>query len=516
MYTKDWTSKWAVYAPHKTALKEHDTGRSLTYAALNKAANYLAMELVQELGIQKGDRVMVLAEHSLEYVTLFAAAQKAGFILVPINYRLAPSEIDYLVANSKPAMLLFEEQFCDKKEQLTNIPAQAIVWTMEKLASFCTLCQDREPVADFHPVEIGEEDPIFILYTSGTTGFPKGALYTHKMLFWNSINTGLSIEISPNDSTITCMPPFHTGGWNVLLTPFLHRGATVGLLKKFNADRILQLLDSEKADLFMGVPTMLKMMMDAASFASVNLSSLRYFIVGGEALPLDVIRSWDHKGIKIRQGFGLTEVGPNLFSLHQDDAIRKIGSIGRPNFYVEIKLVNEEGQEVGPNENGELCLRGPMATPGYWQDPAATAKAIVDGWFHTGDILRRDNEGYLYVMDRIKNMYISGGENVYPAEVERFLLTYPGISEAAVIGVPDPKWGESGKAFIVSKDPHFSADMLLAYCLKHLAKFKVPKYIEVLPELPKNATGKIDKKALKGDGRREIGDGSGLALEKQH
>ncbi len=503
MYSKDWISKWAVYSPHKTALKEHDTGRSLSYGALNKAANYLAMELMQVLGLQKGNRIMVLAEHSLEYVTLFSAAQKAGFILVPVNYRLAPSEIDYLAGNCEPRMLIVEEQFRSKAEQLNNIPQEAILWSMEKLESFCTLCQDRAPVADFNPVEIAEDDPLFILYTSGTTGFPKGALYTHKMLLWNSLNTTLSLEITPNDITITCMPPFHTGGWNVLLTPFLHRGATVGLLKKFNADRILQLLDSEQADVFMGVPTMLKMMMESEAFAAADLGSLRYFIVGGEALPLEVIRSWDRKGIKIRQGFGLTEVGPNLFSLHQDDAMEKIGSIGRPNFYVDIKLVDEEGKEVGVNQTGELCLRGPVVTPGYWRDPVATAKAIEEGWFRTGDILRQDAEGYLYVMDRIKNMYISGGENVYPAEVERFLLTYQGVSEVAVIGVPDAKWGESGKAFIVSQDPDFNIDDLLTYCYQHLAKFKVPKYFELLPELPKNDTGKIDKKVLKGDGNQD-------------
>jgi fatty-acyl-CoA synthase len=293
------------------------------------------------------------------------------------------------------------------------------------------------------------------------------------------------------------MPPFHTGGWNVLLTPFLHRGATVGLLKKFQPERLLALLDQEQADIFMGVPTMLKMMMESPAFAAADLSSLRYFIVGGEALPLEVIRAWDCKGIKIRQGFGLTEVGPNLFSLHQDDAMRKIGSIGRSNFYVETKLIDEQGQEVGPDEVGELCLRGPMTTPGYWRDPEATAKAMPDGWFRTGDLLRRDAEGYFFVMDRIKNMYISGGENVYPAEIERFLLTFPGVSEVAVIGVPDERWGEVGKAFIVTKGLDISCEALQAYCAGNLTRFKVPKYLELVPELPKNDTGKINKKALK-------------------
>ncbi|MCC3155412.1 long-chain fatty acid--CoA ligase [Hymenobacter sp. BT770] len=498
MYTKDWAAKWALYSPQKVALRELDTDRALTYVELNQAANYLATELTQHHGLRKGDRVMVLAEHSLEYVVLFVAAQKTGLILVPINYRLAVAEIDYLVHNCQPALLIYEEQFQDKVIQLQALaaPTAPPVWPLQTLVDICQRGLDAEPVA-FVAAELDEDDAVFILYTSGTTGFPKGALYTHRMLLWNSINTSQSLEITPDDVTINCMPPFHTGGWNVLLTPFLHRGATVGLLKKFQPERLLALLDQEQADIFMGVPTMLKMMMESPAFAAADLGSLRYFIVGGEALPLEVIRAWDRKGIKIRQGFGLTEVGPNLFSLHQDDSMRKIGSIGRSNFYVETKLIDEQGQEVGPDEVGELCLRGPMTTPGYWRDPEATAKAMPDGWFRTGDLLRRDAEGYFFVMDRIKNMYISGGENVYPAEIERFLLTFPGVSEVAVIGVPDERWGEVGKAFIVTKGLDISCEALQAYCAGNLARFKVPKYLELVPELPKNDTGKINKKALK-------------------
>ena len=499
MYTKDWAAKWALYSPQKVALKELDTGRTLTYAELNQAANFLAAELTLRHGLRKGDRVMAMAEHCLEYVVLFSAAQKTGLVLVPINYRLAAAEIDYLVANCQPSLLIYEAQFQDKALPLPALaaPTAPKVWPLQTLADICQRGLEASEPVPFAAAELDEDDPVFILYTSGTTGFPKGALYTHRMLLWNSLNTSLSLEITPDDVTINCMPPFHTGGWNVLLTPFLHRGATVGLLRKFQPEHLLALLDQERADIFMGVPTMLKMMMESPAFAAADLGSLRYFIVGGEALPLEVIRAWDRKGIKIRQGFGLTEVGPNLFSLHQNDAMRKIGSIGRSNFYVETKLIDEQGQEVGPNEVGELCLRGPMTTPGYWRDPEATAKALPDGWFRTGDLLRCDEEGYFFVMDRIKNMYISGGENVYPAEIERFLLTFPGVSEVAVIGVPDERWGEVGKAFIVTKGLDISCDALRAYCAGNLARFKVPKYLELVAELPKNDTGKINKKALK-------------------
>ncbi len=307
----------------------------------------------------------------------------------------------------------------------------------------------------------------------------------------------MSLIVNAKSRTVNCMPFFHTGGWNVLTTPFLHHGGYTCLVKKFDAATILQLLETEQPTIFMGVPTMLKMIADEPAFANADFSSLLYIIVGGEPMPIPLIETWHAKGVAIRQGYGMTEVGPNLTSLHQDDAIRKKGSIGFPNFYVEIKIVDETGKPVATNEAGELLLRGPMVTPGYWRNEAATAKAIEDGWFHTGDMLRQDAEGYLYVVDRIKNMFISGGENVYPAEVERVIVSHPQLSEAAVIGVPDDRWGEAGKAFVVRKPTaQLSEQEVIDFCKSKLAKFKVPKHIAFLEALPKNDTGKIDKKAL--------------------
>jgi len=270
------------------------------------------------------------------------------------------------------------------------------------------------------------------------------------------------------------------------------------MMKKFDPALVLQLLQEEAATLFMGVPTMLKMIADDPAFAKANFPDLYYIIVGGEPMPIPLIERWDEKGVAIRQGYGMTEVGPNLTSLHQDDAIRKKGSIGRPNFYVQTRIVDDKGEETPVNTAGELLLKGPMVTPGYWRNDAATAKAIVDGWFHTGDMVKADEGGYLFVVDRIKNMYISGGENVYPAEVERVLLSHEAVSEAAVIGVPDEKWGESGRAFVVLHPGRgLSPQDLQAYCKAHLAKFKVPRDVLFLQELPKNDTGKIDRNALK-------------------
>ncbi|RMH88702.1 MAG: long-chain-fatty-acid--CoA ligase [Calditrichaeota bacterium] len=495
MYRLDWSSRWATYAPHKVAIKEHETGRTLTYRQLNNAAGHVARRLTTELGLKKGDRVAILSENRLEHFILFAMAQKTGLILVPLNFRLAPRELDFLLTDSGAALLIAEEAFSDTLAQVPTakrIPQAG----METLAEWWPPLSEQE--ADFPTDEtVSEDDPVFILYTSGTTGFPKGALYTHKMLFWNSVNTALRLDLTSGDRTITCLPLFHTGGWNVLSTPFLHRGAYFCLTRKFEPELILQLLEAEQATIFMGVPTMLKMMAASPRFESANLSSVRYFIVGGEAMPLPLIEQWHGKGVPIRQGYGLTEVGPNLTSLHQDDAVRKMGSIGLPNFYVDIRIVDDAGRDVPRGDVGELLLKGPMVTPGYWNNPEATAEALAGGWFHTGDLVRQDEEGYLFVVDRKKNMYISGGENVYPAEVEKFLFTHPEIADVAVIGVPDEKWGEVGKAYIVRKPgSRLTAEAVWEFCRGQLAKYKIPKHIEFVETLPKGDTGKIDRRAL--------------------
>lgn len=494
----DWAAKWAVYQPEHLALKAADSGEELTYAALNRLGNRIAHRFATEYGLEQGDRIAVLAESSLEYLLLFVAAQKMGYILVPLNYRLTSSELDYLLEVTEPQMFIWEDSFAEKAldcNRLSDCPSHIT------MADFRHYCDKRSsfPEDEQNPgVELSSDAPIFILFTSGTTGFPKGAIYTHKMLFWNSINTSLSLLVNTDSRTVNCMPPFHTGGWNVLTTPFLHHGGYTCLLRKFEAELVLQLLASERATIFMGVPTMLKMIADLPAFAEIELPHLQYIIVGGEPMPVPLIEKWHRKGIPIRQGYGMTEVGPNLTSLHQDDAIRKKGSIGRPNFYVETKIVDEHHQSVPTGTAGELLLRGPMVTPGYWRQKEATQKAIRDGWFYTGDRVRMDEEGYLYVEDRIKNMFISGGENVYPAEVERVILQHENVNEVVVVGVPDKKWGEVGYALVVyKKEEGAHLEELTAFCQERLARFKVPKHFCAVDTLPKNDTGKIDRKSLR-------------------
>lgn len=490
----DWLAKWANYTPNRLFLREHHTQMEWSYSEFDLRANSLANFFIDELKLSKGDRVAVYSKNKVEYVLLLFACIKSGAILVPLNFRLTSHELDILICDAEPKLFIYEREYkaeVEKLEMLSRIPLKK---TIEEITPFLLQAATNNfQLSTLH----NQEDPVMILYTAGTTGLSKGAIINHRMLQWNSINTALRLDLTSQDHTQSFAPFFHTGGWNVLFTPFVHHGASHTLLQKFDPELILDLMEKEKTTILFGVPTMLQMMSDSQKFKTADLSSVRYAIVGGAPMPIPLINTWHEKGIFIRQGYGLTEVGPNVFSLHQDDAIRKKGSIGFPNFYFDVKVVDDSKRELGTNEVGELWLKSPVVTPGYWRKPEETAKSITDGWFHTGDMVRKDDEGYFYVVDRKKNMFISGGENVYPAEVERFLLTNPAIKEAAIIGVQDEKWGEVGSAFItLNENEKFAEADAAKYCAGNLAKYKIPKYFSVVTEIPKNEAGKTDRKKL--------------------
>jgi fatty-acyl-CoA synthase len=476
-------------------LREHQRDIQWSYADFNLRTNSLAAYLINQYKIKKGDRIAIYSKNKSEHVILFLACIKIGAILVPLNFRLTPRELDILINDAEPSIFYFDKEFLGHISKLSAVNKIPNVLALEEVEKFLV---EENIQTDCSPNELfSQETPVMILYTAGTTGLSKGVIINHKMLFWNSVNTGLRLDLTSKDHTQSFAPFFHTGGWNVLFTPFLHHGASHTLLTHFDADMILKLMEEEKATILFGVPTMLQMMADSPLFEKVDLSSVRYAIVGGAPMPIPLINFWHKKGIFIRQGYGLTEVGPNCFSLHQDDAIRKKGSIGFPNFYIEAKIMKDEKTECGIDEVGELWLRSTVVTPGYWRKEKETAKSITDGWFHTGDLVKKDSEGYYFVVDRKKNMYISGGENVYPAEIESFLYTNDKIKEVAVIGVPDEKWGEVGKAFIVIKDgTNLTVEEVLNFCFGNLAKYKIPKDVIFLDELPKNDAGKIDKRKL--------------------
>ena len=494
-FQTDWLAKWSTYSPNRMFLREHQRDMQWSYSDFNLRTNSLASYLVDQYKIKKGDRIAIYSKNKSEHVILFLACIKIGALLVPLNFRLMPRELDILINDADPKLFFYDEEFTDHIPKLSSVNKIEVVNKLSEISKFLL---ENNIKSNFTSKEtFTEDDPVMILYTAGTTGLSKGVIITHKMLFWNSINTGLRLDLHSSDHTQSFAPFFHTGGWNVLFTPFLHHGASHTLLTQFDADLILQLMEKEKATILFGVPTMLQMMADSPYFNKVDLSSVRYAIVGGAPMPIPLINTWHNKGVFIRQGFGLTEVGPNCFSLHQDDAIRKKGSIGFSNFYIDAKIVKEDKTECAADEVGELWLKSPVVTLGYWRNENATKETITEGWFHTGDLVKQDKDGYFYVVDRKKNMYISGGENVFPAEIESYLYTNEKIKEVAVIGVEDEKWGEVGKAYIVLKDNQTLNEIeIKEFCLGNLAKYKIPKYVEFLSELPKSEAGKIDKKKL--------------------
>ncbi len=493
--TTDWCEKWAQYSPNKLFLREHSSGLEWTYSDFNRRAEALAEYLTTELGLTKGDRIGIYSKNRAEFILLYVACVKTGTIIVPLNFRLTPRELDTLIGDAGPALFLYEECFSEEVKKLSTLDNVPQKMEVESLRHF--LSGKASEISSIRDTGIQFDDTVMILYTAGTTGLSKGVMITHRQIFWNAVNTVLRLNLTENDHTQSYAPFFHTGGWNVLFTPFLFVGGSHTLLNSFDSDLILELMEKEKTTLLFGVPTMLQMMSDSPKFATTDLSSVRFAIVGGAPMPIPLINIWHEKGIAIRQGFGLTEVGPNCFSLHQDDAIRKKGSIGYPNFYIEAKIVDDDGNELPPDTPGELWLKSPVVTAGYWKKPKETAEAITDGWFHTGDILIKDSDGYFFVVDRKKNMYISGGENVYPSEIEKYLYQHPAVKECAVIGVPDERWGETGKAFVVLNTDHiFTVEEIIQYCREGLAKYKIPKSVVLLDTLPKNEAGKINRQEL--------------------
>jgi fatty-acyl-CoA synthase len=498
-YEQDWLKQWALYAPSSVAFEDGETGRTLSYGEAYELSLRMSASLQRNYQISFGDRVAVLAQNELEYLVLFFALQRLGAILVPLNFRLTPRELSHCLEDSEPKLVLYGREYATIIEQCTGLVGVNRIPFLGQ-NGFCDRLSEESALVEGISSTVDDVNAVMIIYTSGTTGAPKGAVMTHQMIFWNSINTTLRLNISQSDSAVIFLPLFHTGGWNVLTLPFVHRGAKTILVKKFDGEKVLRLTADKKCTLLFGVPTTLDLMSRSEYFSRSDLSSVRYAIVGGEPMPIELIRKWAEKGVAVRQGYGLTEFGPNVFSLSEADAIRKIGSIGQPNFYIQAKVVDDHGDSILDGKVGELWLKGPMTMKEYWRNEKATQQTIRNEWLATGDLVRCDSEGYYYVVGRKKDMYISGGENVYPTEIEQVLLSIPGMREAAVVGVADSKWGEVGKAYLVRENSEkgqcLTYETVYQVCLKNLAKFKIPKYFEFISELPKGDSGKILKKNL--------------------
>lgn len=496
-YELDWLKRWNMYDPSRSALYDWSQQKDISYQSLYTQSVNLALLLKENFQVGFSDRVVVLSRNHWQWLPLFFALQRLGAIMVPANFRLSSRELEFVIENADPKLIIAHSEFLPALNEIPDITKLSLlIWDQSPLLAEIQKQDCVSQTLEFDP-QITPQTPVMMLYTSGTTGRPKGALIHHEMIFFNSINTSLRLDLRENDSHVSFLPFFHTGGWNVLLTPSLHKGARSIICERFDPDQVLEIIERERVSILFGVPTMMDMMARSKRFEDSDLSSLRFAVVGGEPMPIPLIELWQSRGVPIRQGYGLTEFGPNVFSLSERDSIRKKGSIGLPNFYIEARVVNEAGQDIGPHEVGELWLKGPSATKGYWQNESGTRDLFHQDWLKTGDLVRQDEEGFYFVVGRSKDMFISGGENVYPPEVEQALREHPEVQDVAVIGVSDEQWGEVGKAFIVSKTglPIESED-LKSFCLQRLAKFKIPKHFIFIDDLPKGDSGKILKRNL--------------------
>jgi fatty-acyl-CoA synthase len=500
--TADILGERARLTPDSVALIYVPNGQSFTYAELDRRARICARIWMEQCGLSPGDRIGILSENRVEYLDAFWAAGKSGVILVPLGTRSTARELAQIVRNSGMRRLMYSARFegvVHELRQLATIDGYIRLDPGSAYPSDLDYADCVEHVSwDALPrVPISPEDVYCLLYTSGTTGTPKGVMIPHRQIAWNAYNSVISWQLRDTDSVQIFTPLYHAGGLAALLAPLFAIGGCVLLHDGFDPSEILRTFAKHKCSILFGVPTTFRMLMDAPEFAATDFSHARWCISGGAPLPAHIISAFQRRGVVFKQGYGLTEVGVNCFAMTADDSVRKAGSIGKPLMFTEAKIVGESGGEVPDGETGELCFRGLHVCRGYWNNEEATAKALdAGGWFHTGDLARRDPEGFFYIAGRLKDMIISGGVNVYPAEIERELLLHPAVADVAVAGVADEKWGEVPVAFVVL-NAGADQEELLAFLASRLNKIKLPKQFHFLDALPRNAYGKVLKNELR-------------------
>ena len=478
-----WLRDRALITPDRVAIDFQDA--RLTYGELQAWADRVASQLAAA-GIGRGDRVASLSGNHPAHVALLFACANLGTALQPLSWRLAPVELRYQLDDAAPALLVIADEHRELAEAADG-PVPRV--------GFGEL--DRS--GDVPSADVGDDDPLFLIYTSGTTGKPKGAVLTHANSFWTNLAFDRTCPIGDRDVVLQVLPQHHIGGWNVQALLAWWAGATVVLEPSYDPSRALHLIEEKGVTTMMGVPATYLFMAEDASFAWTDLSSLRLAVVGGAPMPESLLETWRRRGVEIVQGYGLTEAAPNVLCLPPEDASRKLGYAGKPYPHVDVALRDLETTELlaGP-ATGELLVRGPNVFAGYWRNPEATAAAFADGWLLTGDIAERDAEGYYRIAGRVKELVISGGENIYPAEIEDVLHAHPAIAEAAVIGVPDERWGEVCVAYVAVRTGLEVSDAeLVEWCRGRLARFKVPRAVRFVDSLPRSGMGKVLKQELR-------------------
>jgi len=505
----DIAAKRAALTPDKVALHEVAGGARLTYRELDARACRFA-EALRDRGVAAGDRIAILTHNAASFFEILFACGKARIVLVPLNWRQTVSELAPLLDDSGPRMLLHDTG--------NAALAQALAAARPGLPLVPVLAEEESPTAGSYQalrdaaVERHDWDPVwpadglwYMLYTSGTTGRPKAVMQTFGMAHANFVNLTSAIDLTAHDITPNYLPLFHTAGINLHTLPTLIAGGSVKVLPGFDADRFFDLIEAGELTALLAVPAIYQALAVHERFAAADLSKVRSWSSGGAPLPHSLIDLYASRGVTICQGYGMTETGPTTFLLRPEETAGKRGAVGRPLLMTESRIVGPDGRDVPAGESGELLIRGANVTPGYWNRPDATAEALdADGWLHTGDVARADADGYVTIVDRIKDMYISGGENVYPVEVEHVLHGHPDILEAAVVGLPDSRWGEVGRAYLIPRaGRRIDEAEVKAYCRERLAAYKVPKSIAVVDDLPRTPAGKVRKHVLRADAVQE-------------
>ncbi len=499
--------KRAELHPSKTAVIFE--GEHVSYKQLNDGANRCA-HMMQSRGLKKGDRVAVLLLNCVEFLEAYFAAAKLGLIFAPLNWRLVPRELQYQLSDCGVGLLLFHDQFTGNVDQI-----RSQVKVKEDKFIYLKIDQSGQPekpdwADDYRELVKGQstsepvpdepvmmDDPLAIMYTSGTTGNPKGAVLSHEQTYFKNQQIAIYMGATPDDVIVAQMPLFHSGGLFIVATPALNAGMTMIMRRGFNPDEFAEDIQTYKGTVVFALTTMWKLILATGKLDKIDASSVRCVFGGGERTPPNLSEELSKRGLYMQQGFGQTE-NSAMMLLPKEDIFRKMGSVGKPGFFTEVWIADINGNRLAQNEIGEIVAKGPTVMSGYWNMPQATQDAIVDGVLHTGDLGYMDDEGFFYIVDREKDMYRSGGENVYPAEVEKILLGHLEIANVAIIGVPDDKWGETGMAFILPKPGQkISEEEVLEFLKDKVSRFKYPRHIRIVEELPMTSTMKVKKSELR-------------------
>jgi fatty-acyl-CoA synthase len=501
--TYDWIAHYASTRGDSVAMEDLASGRIFTYAEFNHRIGRVADGLRRRFGVVRGDRVAVLAHNSSDLFELQFACARIGAVFAPMNWRLTTPELRFIVGDCEPVVMFYDPEFgdaalelsaaCGVRHQCGREPADS---AYERL-----IAEAADGVA---PEPLTHDDVATILYTSGTTGHPKGAIITHGMRFWQTVNLAGPCRITADSTCLVVLPQFHVGGLDVFANPVFHYGGKAVVERAYDPALTLRLFTDRKANIthFIGAPAHFQFMAQLPQFSDATFNPNLLAYVAAAPVPLPLLHQWRDRGLNLIQGYGMTETCGVITMMEPDDALPKAGSAGKCCLHVAMRLVRADGTDAASDEIGEIWVKGPSTTPGYWRRPEATAGTFTDGWLRTGDAALTDKDGFYYIVDRWKDMYISGGENVYPAEVEDVLYQLPAIAEVAIIGVGDERWGEVGRAIIALKPDHVLTEAeIYQHCEANLARYKHPRSIRFVAALPRNATGKVHKPTL----RRQFG-----------